>query len=77
MPTYTLSAGPVHSILQNLVYALPPRTVLVTSSVAVETSLDGTVWTALTGANTVGANSSAPFLRCPTANATITCKIFK
>jgi hypothetical protein len=73
MPTETLSAGPVHSILQNVVYAMPPRTVLVTSSVAVETSLNGTVWTALAS----GTNSSAPFLRCPTANATVTCKIFK
>jgi len=76
MPTETLSAGPVHSILQNVVYALPPRACLVTSSVAVETSLNGTVWTALPGTG-AGTNSSAPFLRCPTANATVTCKIFK
>ena len=74
MPTQLLSLGVPWVLTQNVVYALPAKVVLVTSSLAVETSSDGTTWAALTGANTVGANSGAAFIRCTTGAPTVTCK---
>lgn len=76
MATTMLTTGPVHAITQNVVYALPGRTVRVFAAAAVEVSLDGSTFTALTGSNTVsGALTAAPFLRCATGNTTVIIKI--
>lgn len=69
MPTTVLSIGPAHNILQNVVYALPAKQVIVTTGAACETSVDGTNWTALTS----GSKTGAKFLRCPSGNTTVTC----
>jgi hypothetical protein len=73
--TKGLTIGPVHSILQNVVYALPARNVRVLAGAAVEVSLDGTNFTALTGsALTTGVETSAAFVRCTTGNTSIILK---
>lgn len=65
---YVLSAGPVHEIAQNEVYALPGKKCFVFSNNAVEVSnLEGSEFTPLTGADTVGAYTSAAFIRAPGA----------
>lgn len=74
MPTQSIPLGPQTTILQNVAYALPSRACFIMSSVAIEWSNDGTTWAALTGANTTGVNVGAMFIRCPTANAVVTCK---
>jgi len=70
-----LSPGMPWTCLQNVAYALPIRKCLVQSSAIVEVSSDGTTWAVLTGANTVGANTGAAFIRCPGGNAVVTCKV--
>lgn len=70
----TLTIGPIHTLTQNVVYAMPPRNVRVQSNVALEISQDGTNFIALTGANTVGVDSSAAFVRSTTGNALVTVK---
>lgn len=65
MPTQLLSPGLTVNFVQNNIYALPSKRCHVTSSAALEYSLDQTTWTAATGANTVGMEVSAGFLRCP------------
>lgn len=74
MPTTLLTMGPTHAILQNVVYAMPGQACEILSSAAVEISLDGSAWLALTGANTVGVQAAGTFLRCPGGNANITLK---
>jgi hypothetical protein len=76
MPTESIPIGKSTALLQNVQYALPPKLVFITSSVAVESSIDGTVWTAATGANTTGIMIGALFVRCPTANAVVVCKAY-
>ena len=68
-----LTIGPVQSILQNVVYGMPARTVRVHSLAAVEISVDGS-WDALTGADTVGAYAASVFIRCPGGNTTVVLK---
>jgi hypothetical protein len=69
--TKSLTIGPAHNILQNVEYALPSITVRVHSLAAVEISVDGTAWDALTNAETVGAEAGSVFLRCPGGNTTV------
>lgn len=69
-----IPVGPPTTILQNVQYALPARLTFLTSSVAVEQSLNGTTWSAVTGAETTGSNAGGVFLRCPSANALVVCK---
>lgn len=76
MPTQSLALGMPWTLIQGVAYALPSRVCLVQSSAALEVSADGTTWSALTGANTVGAQSGAAFIRSPVGNATVTCKAF-
>jgi len=72
---FSLSPGESTLCLQNVAYALPATYCFIQSSLAMETSLDGsTGWAALTGANTTGVGASGGFIRCPTANATVICK---
>jgi hypothetical protein len=72
MPTELLTIGPVHAITQNTVYAMPTRKVRVHALAAVEISVDGTAWDALTGADTVGAEAASAFIRCPGGNTSVT-----
>lgn len=74
MPTFLIPVGTPTVILQNVQYACPARLTFVTSSVAIEGSNNGTSWTAITGADTVGANLASVYVRCPTANALIVAK---
>lgn len=70
MPTQLLPVGPPTVLVQNVTYALPAQLCLVTSSGSVETSLDGSTWTAFTSGNMSG----AVFLRATGANTIVTCK---
>jgi hypothetical protein len=75
MPIYTLLPVGTPTILtQNLEYALPARLVYVTSAIAVEISPNGVVWDPLTNADTVGAYTSAQYIRCTTGSPTVVCK---
>lgn len=74
MPTETLSCGPPWSILQNVVYALPPAAGRLHSLAAVEISPDGATWDALVGSETVGADVASGFVRCTTGNTTVVIK---
>jgi hypothetical protein len=57
MPTFTLSCGPVQSMVQNQVYALPPTRALLYSEVAAATfEQSNTVGFALATALTPDAN---------------------
>ena len=61
MPTQLISCGQPVSILQNVVYALPVKAVVLISDAAVDVgqSLTGP-WTAYTG----GSVSAGSFVRC-------------
>ena len=74
MPTGLLMLGVMTAILQNTAYALPAKRVHITSSAALEYSLDGSTWVALTGANTLGVETSATFIRCPASTANVMVK---
>jgi hypothetical protein len=74
MPIPQLSTGVPTTIAQNAVYSLPTVLCFISSSVAIEASLDGTTWAALAGANTTGVYCGAAFVRCPTAAAIINCE---
>jgi len=64
MPLETLSAGGIYNLLPAVVYALPPTAVRIQSVTAVEGSLDGSTFAALTGANaTPGIETAVPFIR--------------
>lgn len=69
--TVQLTIGPTHVLAQNVVYALPARSVKVSSTAAVEISVNGSAWDALTGAETVGAETGAVFIRCPGGEASV------
>jgi hypothetical protein len=68
-----LPLGAATLIKQNEVYGLPSVLVQVSTSVACQTSVDGTNWLAFTS-DTV---TAAAFIRCITANATVICKKFE
>src|SRR4030095_2514986 len=70
---YALTTGQSIVMNQNEVYALPSGQNFVTSSLAVDQSVDNTTWTALTGANTTGVNCGAKYLRCTTGAPTVRC----
>jgi hypothetical protein len=72
MATTKLTIGPIHSITQNTVYALPASKVMVHAGAAVEVSnVIDSGFGALTGANTVGAETAAAFIRCPGGDTTV------
>jgi hypothetical protein len=73
VPITALTIGPMHILTQNVIYALPARITRVHSVVAVEVSVDGVAWDALTGAETTGAEQGAGFIRCATANTVVMC----
>lgn len=61
-----LNPGQPVTVAQTTAYALPPTVVWVASDTAVDVGMStGTTgWTALTGANTVGAATSMLYVRC-------------
>lgn len=68
--TYSIPLGAPLTMVQNQVYALPAQLCLITSSGAVETSLDGTNWAAFTS----GGLSGGVFIRSGAAGTIVTCK---
>lgn len=68
--TVTMNQG----ALGNESYTLPIKTVWVTSTAAIETSLDEISWATLVNANTTGAITGAKFVRSATPLALIMCK---
>lgn len=73
MPS-AISVGPAFTMLQNVTYALPAKRVLARVSAAIETSLDGSTWNAVTLTNNQ-AELAAIFVRGTTANTLITLKV--
>lgn len=71
MPTEVLSAGLTHLLVEDRVYATPASRHFLQSTDVVETSIDGSTWTAVT-ASTTGIENVAPFVRC--TNST-TCQV--
>lgn len=73
--TFSVPMGSPLAIAQNQILALPPTTVQLLALAAVEVSVDGVTFTALTGSATVsGAPTSAGFVRCTTGATTIVIK---
>jgi len=72
--TTLLSIGYAQPILQNIVYALPARVCRVQADAAVEVSnvVAFSPADALTNADTVGAETSARFIRCTGGNTVVT-----
>jgi hypothetical protein len=68
-----LSCGPIHTILQNVAYALPACRVLVRSNGAIETSQDNSAWAAVTLTNNQ-AELAAAFMRTTASSAIVTVK---
>lgn len=74
MPT-ALSMGYPQTMTQNEVYALPACNVRVLAEVAIEHSVQvGAGFVALTGSETVGAETSGGFVRCTTGNCIVNIK---
>ncbi len=74
MAANSIKIGPVETLLQNVVYALPARQVRVMSSLAVDVSLDAAAWANLANALT-GADCTAAFIRCTGGNALIVARV--
>jgi hypothetical protein len=61
----TLSAGRAHTLEQDIIYALPPKTMFILSTLAIEVSNSvDSGFAAFAGGHTTGAFTSARFLRC-------------
>lgn len=71
---FAVPIGVPTSVLQNQVVGLPSKLCFIQSTVAIDGSVDGTTWVAMTGANTTGVNSGARFARCTTAAVSILAK---
>ncbi len=72
--TAEIQVGQPLTVVQNTIYALPPCIVHLTSTTTVEIGNDvssTTAWVVLTGSNTVGAFTSAAFVRCTNSTTTI------
>lgn len=63
----------LETLLQNAIYALPARAVVITASGAVDVSLDGLSWTNLANATT-GAVTGSRYIRSTGVNTTVLCK---
>jgi len=62
-----LTIGVVHTLVQNIGYALPARRVLARASAAIETSMDNSTYAAVTLTNNQ-AELAAPFVRSTAAS---------
>jgi len=71
MPVQSVPVGPSVTLNQNVAYALPGRACLLTSSIALETSLDGTTWVPYVADKLTG----GVFVRSTVGNALVTCKL--
>lgn len=67
MPLESIPIGPSTTLTQNVVYALPAVSCEIITSLALQSSLDGTNFTAFTSGIVNGA-----FVRCTTGNAVVT-----
>jgi len=73
MANELLSPGITYTLVQNRLYALPSTVTFITSSAAVEVSLDGITWGALANATT-GAVTGANFIRSTLVNTIVALK---
>jgi len=69
-----LSAGPVVTIVQNQVYALPAVEAFIVSDTVLQFSLQTGAGFADVAASTTGMTSSYPYCKCTTANARVSVK---
>lgn len=69
----SLQLGVATLLTPSITYALPTKLSYVTSTLALEHSVDGTTWAALTGANTVGCFCGSNFIKSAGA-ASVICK---
>jgi len=75
MPTQSIQVGVPTTITQNVVYATPARACVVTSSAALEISMDGSTFVAMSVSATNAAPLvAAPFIRCTTASPIVVCR---
>jgi hypothetical protein len=73
--TLTIPTGVPTAILQNVVYALPAKACIIFSIAAIEISnLVGASFVAEAASATTGLQVSGGFVRCTSANTTVTCK---
>lgn len=73
--TNSVLMGVPTTMAQNVVFALPPVTVQLLGTAAVEVSVDNSTWVALTNSATAsGAATSACFVRCTTGASVIVCE---
>jgi len=72
MATQLLSIGLPWLCKAGVAYALPAKLCRVSSTAAVTVSVDGATYVALTNAETVGAETSAVFLKAA-ADTTVSC----
>lgn len=74
----SLLIGPANTVVQTTSYALPARAVRVLALAAIDISVDGNTWNALTNANTIGADCAGGFVRCTvsTTGTSIICKAY-
>jgi hypothetical protein len=72
--TNSLLIGPAATLVQSTVYALPARQVRIQSTIALETSIDNSTWTAV-AASTTGVDVTAVFARCTTGAAVVVCRV--
>lgn len=66
--------GPVITLLQNIIYALPARSCFILAGAVIQVSLDGTTFANLVGSN-VGIQTSAIFVRCATGDTSFVAKV--
>lgn len=70
---YSIPIGQTCILNQNESYTLPVKVVYITSTVALESSIDEVAWTII-AQSTTGVLTAAKFVRCPTASAIVMCK---
>jgi len=73
--TTLLTIGPIHTLTEDAIYALPARKVTVISSAVLEVSNDSTTGFASVATTTTGAELVSSFVRCTTANAVVSLKV--
>lgn len=70
-----LTMGPVHTLTEDEIYALPGRKCMILSDSALEIALlEAGPFTALVGANTTGIETVAAFVRCTGSDAVVIVK---
>lgn len=67
--------GVPYAFLQNTVFALPARQVNITSTRAIQVSVDNSNWTADIAATTTGTQVTGVFARCTGGTGTLVCKV--